>query len=188
MDDILGTHTTTAPGELLDALVNRVARMRRHRRWRLAAAAAVLVAATAAGWGLQARQAQPPAPVGSRWALSAAGFNPATRAGVTVRYAARAWGTQLEVHVTGIPAGTTCQFWVTSSSGHEIPAGAWAIPGGRQSAWYPASAPVPVSALRGFEVTSAGKTLVTARPPRAAAAPRTRRLTLNLPPARGYRK
>lgn len=175
-----------APGQLLGTLLGRVARGRRHRRWRLAAAAAVLLAATATGWGLQAwpPAAQLPVPAGSRWAAAAVGFSPATGVGATVRYTARAWGTQLEVHLTGIPSGTTCQFWVTASGGQDVAAGGWAITVGLQHTWYPASAPVPVSGLGSFEVTSAGKTLVTVLAHPAAAAPRTHRLTLNVSPAR----
>jgi hypothetical protein len=162
-----------APGQLLGMVLYRVARRRRHRRWRLAAAAAVLLAATATGWGLRAWQpvAQPAVPAGSRWA-AAGEFNSATGVGATVRYTARAWGTQLEVHVTGIPSGITCRFWVTTSHGQDIAAGGWAIAAGQQHTWYPASTPVPVSGLRSFEVTSAGKTLATVlahrRPPRHA--------------------
>lgn len=160
-----------APEELLSTLLNRVARIRRHRRWRLTAAAAVLIAATAAAWVLLVMQpaARPLMPAAHQWTATAEGFNPQTRAGATVRYSARAWGTQLEVHVTGIPAGATCQFWVTSATGQHIPTGAWAIAAGQQHAWYPASAPVPVSSLRSFEVTSAGRTLVTVQARRTTA-------------------
>lgn len=94
------------------------------------------------------------------------------RGGATVRYTARAWGTQLEVHVTGILSGIICRFWVTTSHGQDIAAGGWAIAAGQQHTWYPASTPVPVSGLRSFEVTSVGKTLATVlahpRPPRHA--------------------
>ena len=105
-----------------------------------------------------------------------------------MRYTARAWGTQLEVHVAVIPAAGICQLWVTSNTGQGIPAGGWAAAAGQQQAWYPASAPVPVSGLRGFEVTSAGKTLVVIRASRAAAPPRPGPLTPNLAPAPGSRR
>ncbi len=116
------------------------------------------------------------------------GFDPQTRAAATVRYSARAWGTELVVHVTGIPPGTSCQFWVTSTTGQDIPAGAWAIAPGQRHAWYPASAPVPVPSLRSFEVTTAGKTLVTVLTHRASAPPRSQGLTLNPKPAPGGRR
>ena len=140
------------PQELLTTLLSRIARSRRHRRWRLGAAAAGLIAATAAAWALllmqpPAQSARPPA---WSWAASAAGFNPASRAGATVRYSSQPWGTQLEVHVTGIRAGSTCQFWVTGTAGQHILAGAWLIVSGQRRSWYPASAPVPIASMRSF--------------------------------------
>jgi len=159
-----------APEQLLSALPDRTTRPRRHRGWVLTAAAAVLIGGTAAGWGLQALRpaAQPPPPALPRWAATARGFSPQTRAGATVRYSTRAWGTELEVQVTGVPAGTTCQFWVTTTAGQDVPAAAWAITAARQHAWYPASAPVRASGLRSFEVTTAGRILVTVQARRAA--------------------
>jgi hypothetical protein len=153
------------PPEVLAALLPRVARQRRRRRWRLGAATAGLIAAAASAWVLLAVQPaghQPSTP-GRAWTATVAGFSPATRAGATVRYAGRPWGTQLQVHVTGIQAGSTCQFWVTSSTGQHIPTAAWVIVTGRQQVWYPASAPVPVSGLRSFDISRAGKILVTVR-------------------------
>ena len=156
---------------LLKMMLIETARARRRRRWRLTAAAAALIAAASAGWGLQVLS-HAGRSVSRQWAATAAGFDPKTRAEAWVRYAARAWGTVLEVHVTGIPAGTTCQFWVTGSRGHSVEAGGWAIAPGQQDTWFSASASVPVAGLRSFEVTSAGKTLVTVRAHPAAAAVR----------------
>ena len=150
------------PGELLDDLLMRVSRLRRRDRWRLGAAAAVLVAVAGAAWGWQAWQAsgQPAAPAGGGWAATAVGTDPATGAGATVRYSGMRGGTQLEVHVTGIPSGTTCQFWVTSTAGRLIPAGAWAVLPGQQHTWNPASVPVPAASLRSFDITSGSRLLV----------------------------
>ena len=147
---------------LLNMMLSRTARVRRHQRWRLAAAALLLIAVAAAGWGPRIlHHAQRRVPPRHWWAATAAGFDPETRAGAWVRYAARAWGTELDVRVTGIPAGTTCQLWVTGSRGHKFEAGGWVIARGRQAIWYPASAPVHPATLQGFEVTSDGKALVT---------------------------
>jgi hypothetical protein len=151
----------SAAGGLLNTMLSRTALVRRHQRWRLAAAALVLIAAAAAGWGPRIlHPAQHRAPPRHWWAATAAGFDPKTEARAWVRYAARAWGTELEVHVTGIPTGTTCQVWVTGSHGHEVEAGGWVIAPGQQATWYPASAPVRPASLHGFEVTSAGEILV----------------------------
>jgi len=158
----------------LTSMLARVARVRR-RRSRLTAAAAVLIAAMAAALGLQAWPYAAPLsiPGGPRAAI-ATGFSPVTRATATVRYSARAWGTQLEVHVAGIPAGTSCQFWVISATGHDVPAGSWTVAAGHQDTWYPASTWLPVLSLRGFQVTSAGQTLMTIQTHRTPARSATR--------------
>jgi SLT domain-containing protein len=97
----------------------------------------------------------------TRWAVTATAANPVTRAWAAIRYSARPWGTELEVHVTGVAAGTRCQFWVTSLRGQDLAAGGWTIAAGHQAAWYPASAPFQPASLRGFAVTAGGKVLVT---------------------------
>jgi hypothetical protein len=152
-----------APEQLLASMLARVARVRRRRLW-LTAAAAIVIASMATALGLQAwpHAARLSVP-GGPGAATVTGFSPLTRAAATVQYSAHAWGTQLEIHVAGIPAGTTCQFWVISAAGHDIPAGSWTIASGHQEAWYPAATWLPVSSLRGFQVTSTGKTLLTIR-------------------------
>lgn len=157
-------------GPSLAALAGRVSRIRR-RRWRRTAAAA-LIAGFAAASGLQALHAvaaRPPAAAAPRWAVTAEGVNPVTGAWAAVRYTTRPWGTEMEVRVTGVAAGTRCQVWVTGPRGQEVAAGGWTIAAGREAAWYPASAPFPAGSLRSFEVTARGTTLVTvpARTPRA---------------------
>jgi len=150
-----------APEPSLASMLGRVARVRRRRSW-LTVAAVLLIAAMAAVLGLRAWPHAAPAPVpGDREAATATGFSPVTRADATVRYSARAWGTQVEIQVAGIPAGTSCRFWVISAAGRDIPAGGWTTAGGHQDTWYPASTWLPVSSLRGFQVTSTGETLVT---------------------------
>jgi hypothetical protein len=91
------------------------------------------------------------------------GSGPATGARAEIRYAARPWGTELEVQVTGIPAGTRCQLVVAGPGGQEVVAGGWTIAAGRPASWYPASVPFRASSLRGFTVTAGGTTLVTVR-------------------------
>ncbi len=96
----------------------------------------------------------------SRLALVAAAAG-LTLASATVNYAPTAWGTQLDVQVSEIPAGTSCQLRVTSSRGQDVAAGSWTVAVGHLGAWYPASASFPASSVRGFEVTAGGKVLVT---------------------------
>ncbi len=154
------------PGLPLTALASRVSRIRR-RRWCLTAAAA-LIAGFAAASGLQALRAaagRPPAAAAPSWAVTAEGANLATGAWAAVRYATRPWGTELEVRVTGVAAGTRCQFWVTGPRSQDVAAGGWTIAPGGQAAWHPASAPFQAASVRSFAVTAAGKTLVTVHAP-----------------------
>jgi hypothetical protein len=150
-------------GLLLDGLLRRVTALRRRQRQRrLAAAAAVLAAAAAAGWVPQLlHPAAPPHPAAATWWTAAArGFDPATRAGATVRYAPKPWGTELEAAISGIAPGTACQIWAITASGPHA-AGGWTVTGDDLHAWYPASVPFPAATLVGFDITADGKVLVT---------------------------
>jgi anti-sigma factor RsiW len=152
------------PAPTPDALLARARRIRARRRLAAAAAAAVLLGLAGAG-GLRAFAAQPAgsASLAVPWSAMINASSPATGAWAEVRYAARPWGTELEVQVTGIPAGTRCQLVVTGPQGQQVVAGGWTIAAGRPPAWYPASVPFRASSLRGFTVTAAGSTLVTVR-------------------------
>jgi len=151
-----------AAGPPLEVLAGRAARTRRLRR--LGAAAVVaLIAGIAAVLAPQARHpaALPPAAVAApRWAGTAEAANPVTGAWAAIRYAPEPWGTALEARVTGIPAGTRCQLWVTGTRGQDFAAGGWIIPAGSQHGWYPASVPFAAASLRGFEITTGGRALV----------------------------
>ena len=92
---------------------------------------------------LHAVAAHPPAAAAPRWAVTAEGENRVTGAWAAVRYSGRPWGTEMEVQVTGIAAGTRCQLRVTGPRGQDVPAGGWTIAAGRPAPWYPASAPFP---------------------------------------------
>jgi hypothetical protein len=150
------------PGLALRSLLDRTARMRRVRLWRglVGAAAAVIIAA---GGGMAAQRLLHPVPhaVSGQVAWTTVwARNRVTLASATVNYAPAAWGTQLEVAVSGIRAGTSCQLWVTNSRG-QVAAGTWTVTGNHPEAWYPASASFPASSVRGFEIASGGKILVT---------------------------
>ena len=150
------------PGTDLPRLLDRAATIRRIRRGRgvAAAAAAVLIVAGAA---VAAQEMLNPAvsPASGQMAWNAVSArNDLTLASATVDYRAEAWGTALEVRVGKIAAGTTCRLRVTNSRGQEAVAGGWTVAPGNPAAWYPASASFPASSVRSFEVTAAGKTLV----------------------------
>ena len=87
--------------------------------------------------------------------------NHVTLASATVDYGPQAWGTKMDVHVSGIPAGTACQVWVVNSRGQETAAGGWTVSRDHQDVWYPASASFRASDIRGFDITAGGKDLVT---------------------------
>lgn len=67
------------------------------------------------------------------------------------------WGSELEVRVTGVPAGADCQLVVTGAQGQVIVAADWTIASGGQPERVPASVRLRVGALRDFEVTAGGR-------------------------------
>ena len=150
------------PGPPLDKLITQVSAIRVRRR--LIAVAAALVIAIAAAAGVQALHSIPASTTATTaplWTGSATGTSPATGASATVRYAAEPWGTELEVQITGVPAGTRCELTVTNAQGQDVTAGGWIIVAGNRYAWHPASVPWPTSRLRGFAVAAGSQTLVT---------------------------
>jgi predicted anti-sigma-YlaC factor YlaD len=156
--------TAPTPGPSLAALAGQVSGIRR-RRWRLTAAAA-LTAGFAAASGLQALHAigaRPPTAAAAQWAVTAQGENPVTGAWAAVRYTPLPWGTEMEVQVTGVAAGTRCQLLVTGPHGQDLAAGGWTIAAGDQAAWYPASVSFQDTSVSGFAVTAGGKILVTVK-------------------------
>lgn len=146
------------PGDTLSPLLARIAQRRRASRWRsLAAAAAVVLLAVGAAVGaihVSGRSSTSVVGHGER----AAADNPVTHAGVVVWYAARPWGTALEAQASGIPAGTTCEFWVIGPHGQKWQAGSWTA--GWQRGWFPGSTSLQAGAVHGFEITSGARVLV----------------------------
>lgn len=147
----------------LTPLLDRMARRRRLNRWRgVVAAAAVVVVAAGAAIGvthMTGGGTSPPNAGPEHWQTVGA-TDPATHAKVVVKYAAEPWGTDLDTEVYGIPAGTTCQFWVMEAGGHKWQAGSWTVFSTWRDSWYAGSSSVPESAVRGFEVTSGHHVLV----------------------------
>jgi hypothetical protein len=158
---LAGDTVRMMPGPPLTALLTRMTTLRRRRRL-LAAAAAVLTGIAAASTVQVLHDAAgPPAAVAPARAVSVQAANPVTGTWAAVRYAARPWGTELEVTVTGVPAGTWCQLLVTGPQGQTVSAGGWDCAASQQPTWYPASVPIQAASLRRFAITADGKTLVT---------------------------
>jgi Putative zinc-finger len=159
----------TPRDDLLPSLLARTAQARRVRRWReLAAAAAVVVLALGAGAAgaslLGSGPAAPPAVHGQAshtWHTVSA-VDGRSGATLTVKYASVHWGTLMTAQVSGIPAGTVCQFQVTDAQGHHMVVGSWRVEYQGRPAWYPASTSLTDSNLQSFQVTAGGKVLASA--------------------------
>jgi len=142
-------------------LLTRVTAIRRRSRL-LAATAAVVtgIAAASAVQVLHDATTRPPVAVAPARAVTVQATNPVTGTWAAVRYAAQPWGTELEVTVTGVPAGTRCQLLVTGSHRQTVSAGGWDFAASKQPTWYPASVPIQAASLQRFAITADGKTLV----------------------------
>ena len=150
--------------ELLSSLVSRVSARRRSRMWRAvaAAAAAALIAAGGATAVIQLT-GHHPASVATD---VASGTSRGGTVSAVVDYSATSWGsTAMRVRVSGIPPGTTCQFWVVTHGGRTL-ARTWTVAAsprnyvGPQPTWYPASASVTPSSVSSFLLTWGSQTLV----------------------------
>jgi hypothetical protein len=168
-DDAEPLPVDEAPREdFVDSLVSlTAARRRRSRRWQLlAAAAAVVIAAGGAAAGLQlasgsgsSQASAEPAPPAS-WQTAR---TTSTLKGIdaTIRYQKLSWGVAYDVQITGIPAGTTCQLWVTNSQGVHLLAAGWTVSRTDPDPWYPGSSWVPGGQVKGMDVTAGNEQLAT---------------------------
>jgi anti-sigma-K factor RskA len=144
------------PAELLDSLVGRISARRRARRWRgviAAAAAAVIAIGGGIGGGVLISQGQGG---GGTFDLVRASGAHTTAA---IYYGPRNAGTSLQVQVSGIPNGTYCELWVTTSGGQHVLVGGWVV-NGTHGNWYEAASSVATGKIRSFDITAAGKVLV----------------------------
>jgi Putative zinc-finger len=149
------------PAELLNSLLHEVSARRAAGRWWgiVAAAAAVVLAAAVGVTGAhilgRTAPASPPS-AGSVETVSA--YNPKTHVSAVVKYKSTAWGTTMDVQVTGIPDGTVCQLWVVNSDGTRSPAGSWKVAYLHETAEYPGSAQLAAKDVSKFQITS-GRTV-----------------------------
>jgi hypothetical protein len=161
----------TSADELLPSLVARTAQARRVRRWReLAAAAAVAVlalgagaaGASALGSGTPGSSSHVQAAAEHHW-HTVSGVDSVTGATLTVKYASMPWGTTMAARVSGIPAGTVCEFVVTDTHGHHFVVGGWRVNYRGWPVWFPASTALPDAGLGSFQVTAGGKVMASVR-------------------------
>jgi len=141
--------------EMLASLLRKVSVKHRSRLRRsvLAVAAAAVIAAGGVGAAMQLTRPQ----VTSDTATASNG-----RIAAVVDYSPTGWGTAMRVQVTGIPAGTKCQFWVVGKDGRASYAGTWTVGTSLygQKPWYSASSAVASGSVNSFRITSGGGLLL----------------------------
>jgi len=139
--------TGVAPGRLLAEAAERVHRGKRRRVLAAAAAAFLVLLAGTAGWALNdgdgpTTAAAPPSPIGPPPATPpptvSAPTPPPGRtvrandaesgAGAELRYAATAWGSDVDLRLTGVKPGTLCRLDVYGTDGRSETASSWQVP------------------------------------------------------------
>ncbi|TDC65161.1 zf-HC2 domain-containing protein [Actinomadura sp. GC306] len=163
------------PPELLDGLLARAAERRRRpwapgrrfTRWAPLAAAACLLLAigalfggfllplgteeTAAPPASSAPPAAPPAaPGGDVERIAAA--NPATDIKGYVLLRKKQWGTEVELHLSGVPKGSHCRMLVIARDGRRDALGSWYVPYDEGYGEYRGSTMFPRGQLFSFEI------------------------------------
>ncbi len=157
------------PEDFVESVLSlTAARRRRNRRWQaVAAAAAVVIAAAGAVAGFRLSSSPAPASQSASATTPPASWQTARTTSAlsgitaTVRYNKEPWGTAMDIQVTGVPIGTTCQLWVTDGQGVHLAAAAWTVASDAATAWYPGSSWVAASQVQGFDVTAGNRQLAT---------------------------
>ena len=154
------------PAGLLRSILGEAARRRAHRR-RAAVLAVAAAAVVVAGAGTAARAwlsgpAASPRPQhtsAATWQRHATATDPHTNVTATVEFSGKNWGTAVEAYMAGVPYGTRCVLWATDRSGRHVEVANWTY--AEDGAWYPGSSSVPGNAIKSFDITAHGRTLVT---------------------------
>lgn len=147
---------------VLDSLLARTSRARQARRWRgLAAAAAVVLVAGAAGAATWSALNPAAAPVATAHSESVSASSSLTHVSATVHYAPRSWGTALDTRVHGLPEDVRCSLVVTDAAGRKVVAGSWQTSYDEGSTWYPGGSSVMLDSVRSFQIVSGGRVLLT---------------------------
>jgi len=130
--------------------------------WRSVAAVAAAAVIAAGGAAAAMQLTRPPDQSQTQRPDVAKAVSPDGRVTAVVDYSPTAWdGTAMRVQVTGIQAGTRCQFWVVGKDGRTSYAGSWTVTnslyGGKT--WYSASSRVASASIHAFTITK-GSTLM----------------------------
>ncbi|MFF5147233.1 zf-HC2 domain-containing protein [Streptomyces sp. NPDC013157] len=157
---------------VLESLLQRAA-VRRRRTWRLqlagAAASLTFIAAAVGGtWlatvGSVTSQATPPGATAPTAWRTFSGSDPATGVTASVRVYPSAWGSVLQVHAKGAPAGITCRLQAVGPGGARADGATW------RAGEYPPGTTVPGAVamspgdIQHFEILAGdGQKLVTIR-------------------------
>ncbi|MEV5824974.1 zf-HC2 domain-containing protein [Spirillospora sp. NPDC052242] len=167
------TRVAGPPPELLDALLARAAQRRRGplrgprvRRWAPVAAAACLtlavgglagglIAAAGDGPGTAAAPpatSAPPSPTQVVTAERIAAANDATGVRGYVLLYERTWGTEVELHLSGLERGARCRLQVIARDGRKDALGSWYVPYDDGYGEYRGSTMFPRGELSSFEI------------------------------------
>ncbi|MGW7539641.1 zf-HC2 domain-containing protein [Streptomyces sp. NPDC054770] len=163
--------STPQVGVLESLLQRAAARRRRSRRLQLAGAAASLtfVAAAVGGTWLAAvgsvtSEATPPGATAPTASRTFSGSDPATGVSASVKVYPSAWGSVLQVHAKGAPAGITCRLQAVGPGGARSDGATW------RAGEYPPGTTVPGAVamspgdIEHFEILAGdGQKLVTIR-------------------------
>jgi Putative zinc-finger len=159
------------PEELLGTVLGLAEARRRRNRWRYLSAAAAVAAIAG---GLFAGLSSATSTTETRTVV--AGFNgaaawdtadatnPATGVTATVAYAHQLWGDSFQVLVDDIPAGTTCEMWVTHPDGTRTEVAAWTTARDEGTVWYGGSMPSTAGSISTFQITAGNRVLLTVTP------------------------
>jgi len=155
------------PAALLRSILAEAARRRaRRRRDAVLAVAAAAVVLAGAGTGVRAWVAGPGAAarpthpaVASGWQRQVSATNPKTNVTAIVKFSGKSWGTAVDASVEGVGYGTRCVLWATDGTGRHMEIASWTY--SDYTSWYLGSSSIHASAVKSFDVTANGHTLVT---------------------------
>ena len=159
------------PG-VLEGLLQRAA-ARRRRAWRLqlagAGASLAFIAAAAGGtWlataGSVTSQATPPGATAPTASRTFSGSDPATGVSASVQVYPSAWGSVLQVHAKGAPAGITCRLQAVGTGGARADGATWLAGTYPPGTTVPGAVAMSPGDIQHFEILAGdGQKLVTIR-------------------------